>query len=78
MSRWTKNQKEMQGYRRKLAYGHQKVSLATAPWDEKNKEVGQVIQRKRGKERTKKTALELAPINIIHKDMELSWNFLLY
>jgi len=54
MSRWTKNQKEMQGYRRKLAYGHQKVSLATAPWDEKNKEVGQVIQRKRGKERTKK------------------------
>jgi len=54
MSRWTKNQKEMQGYRRKLAYGHQKVSLAKAPWDEKNKEVGQVVERKRGKERTKK------------------------
>tara|TARA_R100000353_G_C6500244_1_gene194036 strand:+ start:874 stop:1044 length:171 start_codon:yes stop_codon:yes gene_type:complete len=54
MSRWTKNQKEMQGYKRKLAYGYQKVSLAKAPWDEKNKEMGQVVERKRGKERTKK------------------------
>jgi len=54
MSRWTKNQKEMQGYRRKLAYGQQKISLVKAPWDQKDNEVGQVIQRKRGKERTKK------------------------
>lgn len=54
MSRWTKNQKEIQGYRRRLAYGQQKISLAKAPWDQKDNEVGQVIQRKRGKERTKK------------------------
>ena len=33
MSRWTKNQKEMQGYKRKLAYGQQKVSLVKAPWE---------------------------------------------
>ena len=33
MGRWTKNQKEMQGYKRKLAYGQQKISLAKAPWE---------------------------------------------
>lgn len=54
MSRWTKNQKEMQGYRRKLAYGHQKVSLSKAPWDQKNKEVGQVKREETQQERTKK------------------------
>ena len=52
MSRWTKQQKEMQGYKRKLAYGQQKVSLVEEPW--KKEEVGQVVERKRGKERTKK------------------------
>ncbi len=37
MSRWTDHQKEMQGYKRKLANG-MKVSLADAPWDKKEEE----------------------------------------
>ncbi len=37
MSRWTDRQKEMQGYRRKMANG-MKVSLADAPWDKKEEE----------------------------------------
>jgi hypothetical protein len=36
MSRWTKAQKEMQGYRRKLAYGREVVSLKVAPWEDDN------------------------------------------
>jgi len=37
MSRWTKKDKEWQGYKRKMAYG-MKVSLSNAPWDEKEEE----------------------------------------
>ena len=54
MSRWTKQQKEMQGYRRKLAYGQQKISLVEEPW--KKEEVGREKQTQEDtrKERTKK------------------------
>ena len=57
MSRWTKQQKEMQGYRRKLAYGQQKISLVEEPW--KKEEVGREKQthtiKDTREERTKKT-----------------------
>ena len=36
MSRWTKSQKEWQGYKRKMAYGQETVSLAQAPWEKKD------------------------------------------
>jgi len=36
MGRWTKSQKEWQGYKRKLAYGKQEVSLKEAPWEKKD------------------------------------------
>ncbi len=36
MSRWTDLQKEWQGYRRKLAYGKQEVSLKEAPWEKED------------------------------------------
>ena len=36
MSRWTEAQKELQGYKRKLAYGRQTVSLKVAPWEKKD------------------------------------------
>lgn len=38
MSRWTEAQKELQGYKRKLAYGRQTVSLKVAPWEENKDE----------------------------------------
>ena len=38
MSRWTEAQKELQGYKRKLAYGRQTVSLKAAPWEENKDE----------------------------------------
>ena len=37
MNRWTDRQKEMQGYRRKIANG-MKVSLSDAPWEKKEEE----------------------------------------
>ena len=36
MGRWTELQKEWQGYRRKLAYGKQEVSLKEAPWEKED------------------------------------------
>ena len=35
MGRWTEAQKEMQGYKRKLAYGKEVVTLKVAPWEKK-------------------------------------------
>jgi hypothetical protein len=38
MKRWTKHQKELQGYRRKMAVAsldHSNVTLPKAPWDKK-------------------------------------------
>ena len=46
MSRWTKQQEEMQGYRRKLAYGQQKISLVEEPW--KKEEVGREKTNSKG------------------------------
>ena len=36
MGRWTELQKEWQGYKRKLAYGKQEVSLKEAPWEKED------------------------------------------
>lgn len=33
MSRWTEAQKEWQGYKRKMAYGHETVTLSQPPWE---------------------------------------------
>jgi hypothetical protein len=39
MSRWTKEEKEWQGYRRQMAYRHfNRVTLPDNPWDKKEEE----------------------------------------
>lgn len=45
MSRWTELQKELQGYRRKLAYGRDPVSLKVAPWEDKDEQEHRSDQR---------------------------------
>ena len=49
-SRWSAAQKEMQGFKRKLAYGNMKVSLSPPPWEKKMnlielQEEGQIQKR---------------------------------
>ena len=45
MSRWTELQKELQGYKRKLAYGRDPVSLKVAPWEDKDEQEHRSDQR---------------------------------
>lgn len=45
MGRWTELQKEWQGYRRKLAYGKQEVSLKEAPWEKEDEQEHRFDQR---------------------------------
>lgn len=35
VKRWTAAEKEMQGYKRKIANGNMKVTLKTPPWERK-------------------------------------------
>ena len=44
MSRWSKAERELQGYKRKLAYGNEKVSLPQAPWEEADESKDRVDQ----------------------------------
>ena len=45
MGRWTELQKEINGHKRKLAYGKQEVSLKEAPWEKKDEQEHRSDQR---------------------------------
>jgi len=51
MSRWTEAQKEWQGYKRKMAYGQETVSLSQPPWEKEDGRLGS--DKRSNKENTK-------------------------